>query len=75
MHWGCVPETELPVSGGIAVPVGERLHPALQPWARDGADMVAVVDGVLAGFTGGGCRQLQKLVVVRSSSILVRRKV
>jgi hypothetical protein len=28
-----VPQTELPVTGSVAVPVGERLHPALQPWA------------------------------------------
>jgi hypothetical protein len=30
---GCVPQSELPVSGGVAVPVCERLHPALQPRA------------------------------------------
>jgi hypothetical protein len=30
---GSVPQTELPVAGGVAVPVGERLHPALQPRA------------------------------------------
>lgn len=30
---GCVPQSELPVSRSVAVPVGERLHPALQPRA------------------------------------------
>jgi hypothetical protein len=30
---GCVPQSELPVSCGVAVPVGERLHPLLEPWA------------------------------------------
>lgn len=28
---GSVPQTELPVAGGVAVPVGQRLHPLLQP--------------------------------------------
>ncbi|KAF2127359.1 mitochondrial carrier [Dothidotthia symphoricarpi CBS 119687] len=30
---GAVPQAELPVAGGIAVPVGERLDPALEPRA------------------------------------------
>jgi len=31
---GCsVPEAELPVAGGVGVPVGEGLDPALEPWA------------------------------------------
>lgn len=47
----------------------------LMKGASDGADMISVVDGVLAGASVRGCRQLQKSVVVRSSSILVRRKV
>lgn len=32
-HRGSVPQAELPVARGIAVPVGEGLHPALQPRA------------------------------------------
>jgi hypothetical protein len=30
---GCVPQTELPVSCSVAVPVGQRHHPALEPRA------------------------------------------
>lgn len=30
---GCVPQPELPVSCGVAVPAGQRLHPFLEPWA------------------------------------------
>ena len=30
-----VPKTELSVSGGIAVPVGERGHHVLEPWSLD----------------------------------------
>jgi hypothetical protein len=46
---GAVPQTELPVAGGVAVPVGERLHPALQP--RPLHD----VGGERRGRHGGGC--------------------
>lgn len=31
----CVPQTELPVASGVAVPLGERRHPALQPRALE----------------------------------------
>lgn len=34
MIWN-VPKTELSVSGGIAVPVGERGHHVLEPWSLD----------------------------------------
>jgi hypothetical protein len=45
---GAVPQTELPVAGGVAVPVGERLHPALQPRALHD------VGGERRGRHGGG---------------------
>ena len=28
-------QSESPVAGGVGVPVGERSHPALEPWALD----------------------------------------
>ena len=44
----CIPQSELPVAGGVAVPVGQWLHPALEPraladeggerWHRHGCD-------------------------------------
>jgi hypothetical protein len=61
---GCsVPEAELPVAGGVDVPVGEGLDPALQPWAlhngggegRRGHD--CGVRRACAGGRGAACRQ------------------
>lgn len=54
----CVPQSELPVAGGVAVPVGERLHPALEPRAL--GDVGGERRGRhVAGVEGVGCRQLQ----------------
>ena len=79
---GCsVPQAELPVAGGVGVPVGEGLHPALEPWAlhdgggerRRGHD--CGVRRSCAGGRGAACRQWRVEVSwrVRLSSIFVRR--
>lgn len=59
---GCsVPQTELPVAGGVGVPVGEGLHPALEPWAlHDGGGErrrghVCGIGRVRAGGRGAAC--------------------
>lgn len=61
MGMASVPQTELSVASGIAVPVGERRNPALQPRAR--ADKrgerrrrhgEGVSFGSVAGLAGGG---------------------
>lgn len=58
-----VPEAELPVAGGVDVPVREGLNPALQPWAlHDGGGEgrrghVCGVRRACAGVRGAACRQ------------------
>ena len=79
---GCVPQTELPVPCGIAVPVGQRLHPALEPWAlvdkgseRRRRHCFEARRGRV-GVGGAGCRQLRVGVVqvVRSVSSSKRKR-
>jgi hypothetical protein len=72
---GCVPQSKLPVSCGVAVPAGERLHPLLEPWAlvdERGEGRRRHGCGDSTGLSGVewvvGCLQLQNVEVVRSSS-------
>lgn len=78
---GCsVPQAELPVAGGVGVPVGEGLHPALEPWAlhNGGGERWRGHDcGIrrsCAGCRGAACRQwsAERFLAVVLSSIFVR---
>jgi hypothetical protein len=78
---GCVPQSELPVSCGVQVPVGERLHPLLQPWAlvdERGEGRRRHGCGYSTGYAGvewvGG---LPSIAECRSGEVvvLVRRKI
>jgi hypothetical protein len=75
---GCIPQSELPVTGGVAVPVGERLHPALQPRAlvdERGERRRRHGCGGSAGVRGCLGRGLPSIADCRSGEVvLVRRK-
>lgn len=63
VDWGRVPQSQLPVARGIDVPVGERLHPLLQPRPLEdeggeggrghGVGRVAACSARCAGGEGG----------------------
>lgn len=71
---GCVPQAELPVTGSVAVPVGEGLHPALEPWALvDKGGERRRRHGCGESTVGCGCRRggLPSIADYRSGEVVV----